>query len=249
MSLVANRAHLFTDADNTLWDTDAVFAAAQLEMLREMERRTGHNAPDDEDRGLAFLRNVDQRIAAIHPEYLRYPPGLLAQGLALALAGSDIAEVVERITGPGANITGEFEQVQAQFLESVKRIPPLREGVQAGLLAISAARVPITIVTEERIERCRRILAEHGLDSLITEVVSVRKSVEVYLDLRRKAGCERCFMVGDQLDRDVQKATAAGFVAFYFPGGFEPYWATGIDASSTRRIARFDEIVAEVVAS
>jgi putative hydrolase of the HAD superfamily len=177
VSLVANRAHLFTDADNTLWDTDAVFAAAQLEMLREMERRTGHNAPDDEDRGLAFLRNVDQRIAATHPEYLRYPPGLLAQGLAMALAGNNIAEVVERITGPTAEITGEFEQVQAQFLESVRRIPPLRDGVQAGLLAISATQVPITIVTEERAERCRRILAEHGLDSLITEVVSVRKSV------------------------------------------------------------------------
>lgn len=249
MNLVANRAHLFTDADNTLWDTDSVFAAAQLEMLREMERQTGHNAPDDEDRGLAFLRNVDQRIAAVHPEYLRYPPGLLAQGLALALAGNDIAEVVEYVTGPGAKITGEFEQVQAQFLESLKRIPPLRDGVRAGLLAIRTAHVPITIVTEERPERCRRVLAEHKFDGLITEVVSVRKSVEAYLDLRRKAGCERCFMVGDQLDRDVQSATAAGFLAFYFPGGFEPYWATGIDASSTRRIARFDEIVAEVVAS
>ncbi|WP_271554807.1 HAD family hydrolase [Bradyrhizobium sp. CCBAU 45394] len=246
---MANRAHLFTDADNTLWDTDAVFAAAQLEMLREMERRTGHNAPDDENRGLAFLRTVDQRIAAVHPDHLRYPPGLLAQGLALVLAGKDIAEVVEHVTRPGAKIAGEFEQVQAQFLELVKRIPPLREGVRAGLQTISAAHVPITIVTEERPERCRSLLAEHGLDSLITEVISVRKSVEVYLDLKRKAGCERCFMVGDQLDRDVQAAAAAGFLAFYYPGGFEPYWVTGIDTSSARRIARFDEIVAEVVAN
>lgn len=83
----------------------------------------------------------------------------------------------------------------------------------------------------------------------ITEVISVRKSVEVYLDLKRKSGCERCFMVGGQFDRDVQSAMASGFLAFYFPGGFEPYWVTGIDASSTRRIARFDEIVAEVVAN
>ncbi|WP_370691908.1 MULTISPECIES: HAD hydrolase-like protein [Bradyrhizobium] len=29
---------------------------------------------------------------------------------------------------------------------------------------------------------------------------------------------ERCFMVGDQFDRDVQSAMAAGFLAFYFPG-------------------------------
>ncbi|MBB4423888.1 putative hydrolase of the HAD superfamily [Bradyrhizobium sp. CIR48] len=246
---MANRAHLFTDADNTLWDTDAVFAAAQLEMLREIERRTGHNAPADADRGLAFLRTVDQRIAAVHSDHLRYPPGLLAQGLALVLAGKDIAEVVERVTGPDAKISGEFEQVQAQFLESLKRITPLRDGVRVGLQAISAAHVPITIVTEERPERCRWLLAEHGLESLITEVISVRKSVEVYLGLKRKARCERCFMVGDQLDRDVQSATAAGFLAFYFPGGFEPYWVTGIDTSSTRRIARFDEIVAEVVGS
>lgn len=56
-------------------------------------------------------------------------------------------------------------------------------------------------------------------------------------------------MVGDQFDRDVESAMAAGFMAFYFPGRFEPYWVTGIDASSTRRIARFGEIVAEVVAT
>ncbi|OSI72289.1 hypothetical protein BSZ21_07345 [Bradyrhizobium canariense] len=249
MSLVANRAHLFTDADNTLWDTDAVFAAAQLEMLRDMERRTGHNAPDDEDRGLAFLRIIDQRIAAVHPDHLRYPPALLAQGLALVLAGKDIAEVVEHVTRPDTKIAGGFAQVQGQFLESLKRIPPLREGVRAGLKAVSAVHVPITIVTEERPERCQSLLAEHGLDSLVTEVISVRKSVEVYLELKRKAGCERCFMVGDQLDRDVQSAAVAGFLAFYFPGGFQPYWVTEMHASSIRRIARFDEIVAEVVAS
>lgn len=132
MSPVANRAHLFTDADNTLWDTDAVFATAQLEMLREMKLSTGYDAPDDEDRALAFLRIVDQRIAAVHPDHLRYPPGLLAQGLALVLAGKDIAEMVELVTRPDAKIAGEFAQVQAQFLDSVKRIPSLREGGARG---------------------------------------------------------------------------------------------------------------------
>ncbi|MDA9393086.1 hypothetical protein WN73_21450 [Bradyrhizobium sp. CCBAU 45394] len=74
------KAHLFTDADNTLWDTDTVFAAAQLEMLREVEKLTGRRAPDDEDRGLAFLRTIDQRIATEHPDHLEVSARIACAG-------------------------------------------------------------------------------------------------------------------------------------------------------------------------
>jgi hypothetical protein len=70
------------------------------------------------------------------------------------------------------------------------------------------------------------------------------KTTEAYLELKRDARSASCFMVGDQLDRDI-KAAAAGFSTFYFPGGFAPYWVAGIDTSGTRRIARFDAIVPE----
>jgi putative hydrolase of the HAD superfamily len=240
--------YLFTDADNTLWNTDAVFVAAQLEMLHEIERITGRNAPADEDRGLAFLRNLDQRIAAVHPDHLRYPPSLLAHGLALVLEGVEVEEAVARVTDPVKGLGSIFEAAQARFLDSIQRLPALREGVREGLLAISKANIAITIVTEERVERCRKFLTGHRLENMIADVVSVRKTTEAYLDLRRSVATGRYFMVGDQIDRDILAAAAAGYSTFYFPGGFAPYWASELDTCKTRRIDRYDAIVPDVLA-
>jgi putative hydrolase of the HAD superfamily len=242
-------AHLFTDADNTLWDTDTVFAAAQLEMLREIERLTGRNAPQEEDRGLAFLRSVDQKIAAAHPDHLRYPPVLLARGLAMVLEGREVEDVVAHVTGPQPGSPDVFEPAQSRFLEAIRRLPPLRRGVREGLLAVTEARIPITIVTEERAERCRTFMAGHQLDHLIDDVFSVRKTKDAYAELKRNVSPRRCFMVGDQIDRDIIAAAAAGFSTFYFPGGFAPYWASRLDTIETTRIDRFDAIVPEVLAA
>src|SRR5271169_1609629 len=96
--MMLSRPHIFTDADNTLWDTNGVFVEAQLAMLRELEMATGLSAPEAEDRGLEFLRHVDQNIAASHPERLRYPPVLLARGLLFALAGDSAGRAAGRAT-------------------------------------------------------------------------------------------------------------------------------------------------------
>lgn len=153
-----------------------------------MERSTGHDAPDDEDRGLAFLRFFDRRIAAVHPDHLRYPPGLLAQGFALVLSGNDIAELVELVARPEAKFAGGIRAGTSTISRLAEADTVSSRGGRAGLQAISAAHIPIAIVTEERPERCRSLLAEHGLDSLITEVISVRKSVEV-VSLRQRPPC------------------------------------------------------------
>lgn len=242
------KAHLFTDADNTLWDTDAVFAAAQLDMLRQIERLTGRDARQDDDRGLAFLRDLDQRIAATHPDHLRYPPALLAQGLAMVLRGHDVEEALALISGPEVRPAEVFESAQSRFLEAIQSLPPLRSGVREGLTAISKARVPVTIVTEEKSEKCRKFVSGHRLGHLIGEIVSVRKTSAAYLDLKRGAGPARCFMVGDQVDRDILAAAAAGFSTFYFPGGFAPYWNADLDIGEAKRIDRYDAIVPDIVA-
>jgi len=244
---MTNRAHLFTDADNTLWDTDSVFATAQLEMLREIERITGRNAPDDEDRGLAFLRNIDQRIAAIHPDFLRYPPHLLARGLALVLDGAAVEDAVSQVLAASTGNSDEFETAQAQFLKSIGRLPPLRNGVREAMFAISNVHIPISVVTEERVERCRKFLVGHQLEGYVGNIVSVRKTAEAFLALRQSAGGAKCFMVGDQIDRDVEPAAAAGFLTFYFPGGFSPYWASDSDLRGSKQIARYDAIVPDIL--
>lgn len=242
------KAHLFTDADNTLWDTDSVFAAAQLEMLREIEQLTGRNAPQDEDRRLAFLRDVDQKIASAHPDHLRYPPALLAQGLAMVLEGRDVEEAVARVTRPDVESADVFEPAQSRFLEAIQTLPPLRKGVREGLVAAAEAGLPVSIVTEENEARCRKFVIGHSLGRLIGDVISVRKTVAAYLDLKRKVGQAKCFMVGDQFDRDVVAAAAAGFSTFYFPGGFVPYWNANLDNDKTQQIDQYDVIVPDILA-
>jgi putative hydrolase of the HAD superfamily len=75
----------FVDADNTLWGTDAVFAEAQERLLDRVEEACAASA--NMPNRLHFIREVDQALAERHHLSLKYPPVLLAQALALALAG------------------------------------------------------------------------------------------------------------------------------------------------------------------
>lgn len=85
-------------------------------------------------------------------------------------------------------------------------------------------------------EQYREILAGQRLAAMIGDVVSVRKTTEAYLDLKRRVDSGRCFTVGDQIDRDISAAAATGFSTFYFPGGFAPYWISDLDTSGARQI-------------
>ena len=78
---------VFVDANNTLWDTDRVFANTQLRLLHDVEESLGLTWPD-EDR-LEFVRAADQELATLHHDGLRYPPALLVRALSLALDGMD----------------------------------------------------------------------------------------------------------------------------------------------------------------
>lgn len=240
--MMVTRTHLFTDADNTLWDTNGIFVEAQIAMLRELEIATGLSAPEAEDRGLEFLRRVDQNIATSHPERLRYPPVLLARGLLFALTGDSADRAAERATREQIAIPGGDEAVQ-RFTEHLRTVPCLRAGVRNGLMKIAAAGVPIMVVTEEHFERCQELLEAHGLSALVREVISIHKTVEAFRQLRRKAGTGRALMIGDQLDRDIRCAGEAGFETFFLPSGFAPYWNRELTHVPDHEIARFDEAV------
>jgi putative hydrolase of the HAD superfamily len=74
------RLVLFVDADNTLWDTDGIFATAQLNLLTAVETAIGF--PIFVANRLAFVRQIDQALAELHHRGLRYPPRLLAAAVA-----------------------------------------------------------------------------------------------------------------------------------------------------------------------
>jgi putative hydrolase of the HAD superfamily len=85
VSKSAVKTVVFIDADNTLWDTNRVYADAQLALLADVEIATGFRAPEIDK--LDWLRAIDQLLAEKHHAGLRYPPRLLAKAVALALKG------------------------------------------------------------------------------------------------------------------------------------------------------------------
>lgn len=244
---MSDLAHFFTDADNTLWDTNAVYAQAQLSMLRAMERAIGKLAPLDEDGGLAFLRQLDQGIAAFHPDRLRYPPMLLVHALELALRGEPPEDAIAHAKASSVQTSGKYAGMIDRYVGCLSQTPRLRVRVREGLSAIAAAHVPITVVSEERLDRCERLLSLHSLRSLVTNVISISKTPDAFRQLKRQASADRAVMVGDQLDRDIRAAAAAGFETFYFPGGFQPRWIGELEPIRTRQISAYDEVVPYIV--
>jgi putative hydrolase of the HAD superfamily len=59
----------------------------------------------------------------------------------------------------------------------------------------------------------------------------------------------RHMMVGDQIDRDIEPAKAAGFETVYFPSAFLSYWNVNQQSTADHQISRFDELVPFIVCS
>lgn len=240
----AATATIFVDADNTLWDTDRVFAEAQLQMLAEVEQITGRAAPPQR---LGYLRELDQRLAERHHRGLRYPPRLLAQTLAMALSGTGPYKAVNGALVEGARPLEDSEVagIERRFLEAISQPPPLRAGVIAGLDALRSAGCLVLILTEGSFERVRSTAEATGLIGHFDRIIEAPKQSRLYERVRRLTGApDRAFMVGDQLDRDIAPAKEAGLVTVYFPGGFIPRWTPDEEkVGPDHRISSFDELV------
>ena len=219
-------ATVFVDADNTLWDTDQVFAGAQLTMLAETELALELKAPP-QDR-LAFVRAIDQAIAARHHAGLRYPPRLLVRALSHALQGYG-SEAAARAAWSGnipAPLAGEAEaEIEMHFFTAVRQPPKLRSGVLDGLSQLQDAGATVLIVSESASAKVEASAATLGLAGYFTRVIEGQKRPELYHRVVRLTGSStRAYMIGDQLDRDIAPAKQAGLTTIYFPGGFVPRW-------------------------
>jgi putative hydrolase of the HAD superfamily len=243
----ANRSDvaLVADADNTLWDTDRVYAEAHLGLLSALERELGV-ACAAQDR-LAFVRSVDQQIAAGHHLGLKYPHQLLVQALAKVLGGAAVVPAIREavLSPPKDQVARRIETLAARFEEAIRGTPELRPGVAAGLESMHKAGIQIVIATESSSDRCRSITNRWGLARFIDNIVSAPKTQELFLRIARRLQIQptNCFVVGDQLDRDIAPAVEAGFTGIYFPGGFKPRWAPEIEhVRPAYVISSFDEV-------
>lgn len=237
---------LVTDADNTLWDTDAVYANAQLTLLAAVEEAMGTRASSD-DR-LSFIREIDQKLAIEHHQHLRYPPRLLVTAIALTLSGISPMQAAKGTVRASLTSPKEInpDKVADQFIEQIRTgIPVLRIGVLKGLQNLQTLGVSIVVATEGPEDKCRTLVEYHGLMHLVEKIVSAPKTVEFFRRVARLMGAREdlCFSVGDQLDRDIAPAKQAGYRTIYFPGGFKPLWTPEeVSIAPDYRIGSFEEI-------
>jgi putative hydrolase of the HAD superfamily len=245
------RATVFLDADNTLWDTDQVFASAQLGLLDDVEARSGRTV-QDADR-LAFVRAIDQTLAERHHDGLRYPPTLLVRAIGRTLEGEAGAQAAKQawLGQRGSSLSAADEDaIVADYFGKLKATPDLRPGVAEGMAQLRDAGCFVLIVTEAALKRTEATAALLGLEGSFNRVIEGRKRPELYRRVLKLAGApENAFMIGDQLDRDIVPAKAAGLTTIFFPGGFQPRWLPEEqNVRPDHRIARFDQALPIIMA-
>lgn len=225
------RATVFVDADNTLWDTDTVFARAQLALLDAVATALGAFVPSSDT--LAFIRMIDQALAERHHAGLRYPPHLLIRATELALNGMQ-PDAAARTAWKGRShynisddVAGKIEQ---DFFAALATPPELRLGVVEGLERLQAADCLLLVISEGAKAKIDRNAERLGVAMFFDRVIEAPKSPEIYQRVLRLTGAPtRAFMVGDQLDRDIAPAKVAGIGTIYFPGGFQPRWSPAVE--------------------
>jgi putative hydrolase of the HAD superfamily len=238
---------VLTDADNTLWDTNALYADAQLWMLGAVEDVINKNSVA-QDR-LGFLRELDQRIAESYKTGLRYPSRLVVRGLASLIAGGDFDLALrEALSDDGVMSISEdaVVAIEAEFYRRLSAMPALRPGVTEGVTALAAAGVPLVCLTEGAKSKAAQRLGAAGLTRYFCRLVEARKTERLFLSLQRLSR-ESLLMVGDQLSKDIFPAKAAGLLTVYFPGGFRPKWENDVANEPDWTIESFVELSKIVV--
>lgn len=217
---------LIVDADNTLWDTNEVFARAQLRLLEVTEQATGKMCPAT-DR-LDFVRSYDQAIAVKHHLHLKYPAQLLVAAIGAGLCGTDpaiAAELVIRGRPLPHKLSGpQVRDVLAAYTQALTDIPALLPTVREALELARSRNMAVFVMTEGKLERQRQSLTEHGLAQLVASTWEMPKTSAQFERLRQRFAQSEVVVIGDQLDRDIVPAHRAGCKTVLVPGRFKPRW-------------------------
>lgn len=228
-----------TDADNTLWDTDAIYRHAQLLLMSSVEAVVGLQVVD-EDR-LSYLRAVDQGIALQDHRGLKYPPSMLVEGLAKRLYGLSAEEAVKfALLGHTILSPSITKNLVEQFKVSLAVVPTLRQGVKSGFDLLREVGATVFVLTEGPKLRVEQTLYHHGIDIFVSSVLSAEKSPALFERVARLKPDLVSWAIGDQLDKDVLPAIDKGFHGILFPGGFIPTWTIS-QAESLRRYLVVDD--------
>jgi len=220
---------IYTDADNTLWDTDALFAEAQLALLEAAEQFCGLKGPATGR--LEFVRAFDQAIAVRHHQQLRYPPALLVGALCDGLKGVSPEVAAQRALTEGAVPANVETEALRGYSAVVSGIPPILDGVERGLRVAHEHGIPVYVISEGPLDTVRTRLKAHDLEKLTTGALSAQKTRDLYLRLKVRAESHTAVMIGDQADRDIRVAHEAGLRTILILGRFRPRWTNSTDTN------------------
>ncbi|PWE53646.1 hypothetical protein DEM27_24155 [Metarhizobium album] len=233
---------VLVDADNTLWDTDGVFARAQLSLLLAVENAVGRHSQAESR--LDYVRSFDQALAEQHHLGLRYPPRLLIQALAFALQDVPQQEAVRRAWSDGtqSGVASEtVSQIERAFFDMIAAHPSLLPGVVTGLRDLSVAGATTVVLTEGSRKRVMRTIDHHGLGGFIDRIFEAPKTLRMFERVKSLAGSgQTIYMIGDQLTRDIRPASEAGLKTIYIPGAFQPKWEQQAGNVATFQAETFD---------
>jgi len=230
---------VIADADNTLWDTNSVFAEAQLKLLELVERLT--RKPCLESNRLAFVRAYDQALASRHHQHLKYPRQMLIATLAAGLDSvpADTAAIFMlsgRLRMP-LNSQQQIDEILIAYGKALNQLPDLLPTVRAGLELAKSSQLPVYVMTEGKIDLQKSILSTHHLENYVDGVWELTKTIAQFDRLMRKFQPATVVVIGDQPDRDIVPAHAAGCITALIPSKFKPRWQQEDDESAADLVA------------
>ncbi len=261
----ADPAILIFDADNTLWDTNAVFREAQRAMLRPFTSLFSDMSVDAE---IATLRQIDrlffQRIGKFEYDFR-----LLAEALALyyldhrSLLDAVCRTIDTTSSGSGADVGSEvemlIEEAHQDYVEALQEIPPLLPDAEMVLdllheVSGAGSRMVLTLFSEGDPERLEHILGAYGMegDRMFQAIQIGAKSAESFLRFREigrgmlDTACAdqaQTVVIGDALKREIKCGNQIGATTVYIPAAFlgkeKP---TAEDESPTYRLPDLGEL-------
>jgi putative hydrolase of the HAD superfamily len=232
---------IYSDADNTLWDTDALFVEAQLLLLQAAEGIAG--VPARTSARLEFVRDYDQAIAVRHHSGLKYPPRLLIRALQEGIGGVRPEVAASKVLAEGV-IPSEGEMAALEtYAEVLSGMPRLLPGVRRGLEVAHQSAIPVHVISEGSLEVLQDRLQCLRLASLVASTLCATKSRDLYSRLKRRAAPHDVVMIGDQPDRDIQFAHEAELLTILVKGNFQPFW------TESQKAPPADAVVADYLAA
>jgi putative hydrolase of the HAD superfamily len=255
------------DADNTLWDTNAVFSNAQLSLLRVLESFDLIANPELQ---LPVLRHID-RLLFKRLNRFEYDFKTLSVAVSYFFVHGNLTpeELVEKVLHPSFVSSGTLGDIAKQaFLaygQSLEDIPEIFPDAKTTLKALRSLNstkcsVVILLLSEGNFQRLQRILQSHKMfgNQYFDEImVESSKTRDVFARARAR-GLERLacnndsecssFVVGDSLKRDIKYGNQCGFTTVYKPAGFMGIEIPrDIDEEPTLEISNLEHLIPSLI--